>query len=167
MKKYFLLVLLVFFLVTVSIISAKSKPEPSVVMLWPSAEKLTLKLTFGKFQQVGAYAGQISFFSEVIVENMSGKTIPRASFTVYLVDKGKVRIGDGVLNVSDLGIGQQVKIQFQFRSVGIPASLNLTARNDAAGVPTSLRTISVKAISVPPGANGKVNGDGEGVLQGS
>ncbi len=163
MKKYFLLVLLVFFLVTVSIISAKSKPEPSVVMLWPSAEKLTLKLTFGKFQQVGAYAGQISFFSEVIVENMSGKTIPRASFTVYLVDKGKVRIGDGVLNVSDLGIGQQVKIPFQFRSVGIPASLNLTARNDAAGVPTSLRTISLKVISVPPGANLKVDGHDEGV----
>ena len=161
MKKYFLLILLVS-AVTVPTIRA-NRPGPSVVMLWPNAEKPTLKLTFGKFQQVGAYAGQISLMSQVMVENVSGKPIARASFTVYLLDKGKVRIGDGVLNVSDLGVGQQAKIAFQFRSIGVPVSLNLRARNDAEGVPTSMRTVSLKVISIPSGANLKVDDHDEGV----
>src|SRR5207245_4839296 len=99
-------------------------------MLWPNAEKPTLKLTFGKFQQVGAYAGQISLMSQVMVENMSGKPIPRASFTVYLLDKGKVRIGDGVLNVSDLGVGQKAKIAFQVRLRGVPVTVIMSLRDD-------------------------------------
>ena len=132
-------------------------------MLWPNADKPTLKLTFGKFQQIGRYAGQNSFVSDVTLENMSGKAIPRASFTVYLLDKNKVRIGDGVLRVSDLGPGQQEKLAFQFNSVGIPASLSLMARNDPSGIPTSLRTVPLKVVSVPPGAKLKVDGQDEGV----
>ncbi len=132
-------------------------------MLWPNADKPILKLTFGTFRQIGAYAGQLSFVSDVTVENMSAKSIPRASFTVYLLDKNKVRIGDGVLRISDLGPGEQAKIAFQFNSVGIPATLSLNARNDASGVPGSLKTISLKVISVPPGANLKVDGRDAGV----
>jgi PEGA domain len=142
---------------------AKGKPEPSVIMLWPNEQKPTLKFTFGRFQQVGGYAGQRSFVSDVTVENMSGKTIPQASLTVYLLDKNKVRIGDGVLHVSDLGPGQQAKIAFQFNSVGLPASLTLSARNDSSGVPSSMKATSLKVISVPPGANLKVDGQDSGV----
>src|SRR5438445_12094351 len=105
MKKYFLLILLVS-AVTVPTIRA-NRPGPRVLMLWPNAEKPTLKLTFGKFHQVGAYAGQISLMSQVMVANMSGNPIPRASFTVYLLDTGKSRIGDAVLYVSDLGVWTQ------------------------------------------------------------
>jgi hypothetical protein len=140
----------------------KDKPEPSIVMLWPDQASPTLKLTFEKFVQLGSYNGQLSLESHVMVENTSGKRIPLASFTIYLLDKDKVRIGNGTLNITDLDPGQQVKLPFQVASLGIPASLSLVARTDAAGIPTSLRTIPLKVISVPAGANLKVDGHDEG-----
>jgi len=141
---------------------AKDKPEPSIVMLWPDQANPTLKLTFARFTQMAAYNGQVSLQSNVLVENLSRKQIPQASFTVYLLDKNKVRIGNGTLNFADLDPGQQAKIVFQVFSIGVPATLSLVARNDAAGVPTSLRTIPLKVISVPPGATLKVDGRDEG-----
>jgi hypothetical protein len=141
----------------------KDKPEPSIVMIWPDQTNPTLKLTFGRFTQLGSYNGQLSLESHVMVENMARKRIPLASFTVYLLDKDKVRIGNGTLNFSDLDPGQQAKLAFQVSSLGIPASLSLVARTDAAGIPTSLRTVPLKIISVPPGASLKVDGRDEGV----
>ncbi|MBZ5703886.1 MAG: PEGA domain-containing protein [Acidobacteriia bacterium] len=163
MKKYCILAALVSLLLVFGVVPAKAKSEPTLVMLWPNATAPTLRLTFGKFRQMGAYAGQLSFVSDVTVENMSSKPIPRASFTVYLLDKAGVRIGDGVLHVSDLGPGQQARVAFQFGAVGIPATLSLSARNDASGVPTSLRTIPLRVVSVPPGATLKVDGQDAGV----
>lgn len=141
----------------------KDKPAPSIVLLWPDESHPTLRLSFGKFNQLAAYNGQLSFESDVLIENMSGKTIPQASFTVYLKDKAGVRIGSGNLNVSDLEAGQQAKLAFQVMSVGIPASLNLVAHNDASGVPTSLRTVPLKVVTVPPGATVKVDGRDQGI----
>jgi len=135
----------------------------NLVLLWPAPDKPTLKITFGRFDRIGAYAGQNSFVSPVVVENVSGKPIPRASFTAYLLDDKKIRIGNGILNVSDLGPGQQVKLAFQVFSVGVPNSISLTAHTDAAGIPTSLKTVPLKIISVPAGANVKIDGVDAGV----
>ena len=140
----------------------KDKPETSIVMLWPDQTNPTLKLTFERFVQLGSYNGQLSLESHVMAENTSPRRIPLASFTVYLLDKDKVRIGNGVLNFSDLDPGQQAKLAFQVSSLGVPASLSLVARTDAAGIPTSLRTVPLKVISVPPGASLKVDGRDEG-----
>jgi hypothetical protein len=163
MKKYRVLSLSVVVALNLAVTYAKPKPEPSLVMFWPTADKPTLKLTFARFEQTGAYAGQMSLVSQVTVENLTDKAIPRASFTVYLLDKDKVRVGEGVLRVSDLGPGQSARIAFQFNSVGIPATLSLLARNNPSGVPTSLKTIPLKIVSVPPGANFKVDGQDAGV----
>jgi hypothetical protein len=163
MKKPSLLPVLLALLVVFGVVPTKAKSEPTLVMLWPDETAPTLRLTFGKFRQIGAYAGQLSFVSDVTVENMSSKPIPRASFTVYLLDKARVRIGDGVLHVSDLGPGQQARVAFQCNAVGIPGTLSLSARNDSSGVPTSLRTIPLKVVSVPPGATLKVDGQHAGV----
>jgi len=163
MKKYPRTKLLVFLLLILGVAHAKPKPEPSVVMFWPNADKPILKLTFGRFEQVGEYAGQKSFVSLVTLENISGKAIPKASFTIYLLDKDKVRIGDSILRVSDLAPGQGSKVAFQFNSVGIPASLSVVAQNDPSGVPTSLKTIPLKIVSIPPGAAFKVDGQDAGV----
>jgi hypothetical protein len=142
----------------------KDSSEPALVLLWPpNAASPSLKLSFAKFTQAASYNGQLSLESNVLVENLSDKPIPQASFTVYMLDKDKVRIGSGVLNISDLDAAQQVKLPFQVFSVGIPASLNLVARNDGAGIPTSLKTVPLKVISTPPGANLKVDGQDAGV----
>jgi hypothetical protein len=129
-----------------------AKNESTIVMMWP-AEKPALKLTFERFRQLSAYAGQNSYVSDVTVQNLTDKQIPRASFTVYFMDKNQVRIGEGQLQVSDLEAGQAAKMQFQFNSVGIPASITLSAKKDMFA-----KTIPLRVISVPPGANLKVDG---------
>lgn len=139
----------------------KEKGEP-IVLLWPDSVGPTIRVTFQKFNQLAAYNGQLSLQSQVLLENLTNKTIPLASFTVYLLDGNKVRIGNGNLNVSDLGAGQQVKMPFHVFSVGAPVTLKLVAHDDASGIPTSLRTIPLKVISVPSGAVLKVDGHDEG-----
>jgi hypothetical protein len=141
----------------------KDKPEPSIVMIWPEGGSPTLKLTFEKFTQLATYNGQLSLESHVLVENVSGKRIPLASFTVYLLDKNRVRIGNGTLSFSDLEGGQQAKLAFQVFSLGVPSTLNLVARNDSSGIPTSLRTVPLNVVSVPPGANLRVDGRDAGM----
>jgi hypothetical protein len=141
----------------------RDKPEPTIVMLWPDSASPTIKLTFGKFAELAAYNGQISLQSNVLIENLSGKRIPLASFTVYLLDKNKVRIGNGNLSFTDLDPGQQAKLPFQVFSLGIPETLKLVARNDASGIPTSLRTVPLQVTSVPPGAAIKVDGRDQGI----
>jgi hypothetical protein len=142
---------------------SRQKAEPAITMMWPNANNPTLKLVFGRFVEQGAaYGGQRMFVSDVIVQNVSLKRIPRASLTVRLFDKDKVRIGDSVLNVTDLGPSESTKIAFDFRTSGLPTSLTLGAHNDTSGVPTSLKTIPLKIVSVPPGAKLKVDGQDAG-----
>jgi len=150
-------------LVVTSFTLAKEKTDPGITMMWPDASHPTLKLVFGKFVRQGpGYGGETSFASDVLVQNVSAKRIPRASLTVRLFDRNKVRIGDSVLNVNDLGPTESTKIAFQFVTTGMPTSLMLSAHNDTSGVPTSLRTIPLKIISVPPGARLKVDGQDAG-----
>jgi len=122
-------------------------------MLWPP-DKPALKLTFDKFRQQGSYAGQNTYLADVMLQNLTDKQIPRASFTVYFLDKNKVRIGQGLLQVADLEAGQSAKMQFQFNSVGVPASLTLSAKTDM----LSAKTIPLRVVSVPPGARLRVDG---------
>jgi hypothetical protein len=147
-----------FLLVVIAALAAVAKSEPPIIMLWP-AEKPALKLTFDKFRQQGSYAGQNTYLSDVTVENLTDKQIPRAFFTVYFLNKGKVRIGQGALQVADLEAGQSAKMQFQFNSVGVPASLTLSAKKDM----LDAKTIPLRVISVPIGAKLKVDGQDSGV----
>ncbi len=158
MMKRRVLVFLVCWLLPLGLAAKDKKADATIVMLWPNAASPTLKLTFERFVQMASYNGQLSLQSNVLIENLSTKSIPQASFTVYMMDKDKVRIGNGLLNISDLGAGQQAKVAFQVFSVGVPASLTLVARNDSAGIPTSLKTVPLKVISVPPAAMLKVDG---------
>lgn len=153
MKKDHCLFTLILILGLTSTLLAKN--EPVIVKTWP-ADKPVLKLTFEKIRQLGTYAGQSSFVAEVTVQNLTDKQVPRASFTVYFMDKSNVRIGEGFLQVSDLDPGQAARIQFQFNAVGIPVSLTLSARS-------GVKTIPLKVVSVPAGAKLKVDGQDAGV----
>ena len=137
---------------------ALAKSEPPIVMLWPP-EKPAVKLTFEKFRQQGSYAGQNSYLSEVTVENLTDKQIPRAAFTVYFLDKNKVRIGQGTLQVGGLEASQTAKVQFLFNSVGVPSSLLLSTTKDMFGA----KIIPLRVISVPPGAALRVDGVDSGI----
>jgi hypothetical protein len=131
-------------------------------MLWPSQDSATLKLTFGQFRSVAAYEGKLTLVSDVVIENLSSKVMPQASFSVFLLDKDRVRIGNGLLVVNDLSPGESVKVLFQCDSVGAPATLSIGAKNSG-GVPTSLKTIPLQVISVPAGASLKIDGKEQGL----
>ena len=98
-------------LIVLPVLTAFAKSDPPIVLTWPP-EKPALKLTFDKFRQQGSYAGQNTYLSDVLVQNLTDKQIPRAFFTVYFFDKSKVRIGQGSLQVADLDAGQSAKMQF-------------------------------------------------------
>ncbi len=135
--------------------------DRTITLLWPP-DKPAIKLTFGKFQQVSMFAGQRTFVCDALVENLTGKAVPRASFTVYGNDKDNVRIGEGLLIVSDLNPQQQVEARLQFTSVGVPVTLTLSARKDMLA-PPGVKTIPLRVLSVPPGAKLKVDGQDAGV----
>lgn len=137
---------------------ALAKSEPPITLMWPP-EKPALKLTFDKFREQSRYEGQNSYVSDVTLTNLTDKQIPRALFTVYLFDKNKVRIGEGQLQVANLEGGQTARMQFQFYSVGVPASLNLSAKKDM----LSAKTIPLRILSVPSGAKLRVDGQDSGV----
>ena len=131
-----------------------------IVIEWPT-DNPALRLTFDKFRQQSSYAGQNVYTVDVVVQNLTDKQIPRASFTVNLFDKNKVRIGQGMLFVADLDAQQSAKMPFQFNSSGVPASLTLSAKKDML-VPAE-KTISLRIISVPAGAALKVDGKDSGL----
>ena len=156
-------VLCLAFLISLGFAKEKKDAAQPMVLLWPDQNSPALRLTFGKFTQLATYNGQLSLESPVLIENISNKRIPEASLTVYMMDKGGVRVGNGMLSMSDLEPGQQVRVAFQVFSVGIPVRLRLVARNDSSGVPTSLKTVPLKVISVPPTASLKVDGRDVGI----
>lgn len=132
-------------------------------MYWPSQVKPTLKVTFNTFRQAGDYGGKRTLLSDVVVQNVSDKPIPHASFTVYLLDKEKVRIGNGVLVFDDLAPGESTKVQFQCSTVGVPVTLALAAHRDAEGIPSANKVVPLKIISVPAGAKLTVDEKDEGI----
>jgi hypothetical protein len=152
--------LLVVFLALTSLLLAKD--EPAMVMLWPSQENASLKLSFGRFRNVASYEGKMTLVSDVIIQNLSSKVMPQASLSVFLLDKDRVRIGNGLLVVNDLNPGESAKVLFQCDSVGVPATLSIGAKNNG-GVPTSFKTIPLQVISTPAGASLKVDGKDAGV----
>ena len=142
--------------------AAKDQGEAGLVMFWPNQDTAILKLTFGRFQNLATYAGKMTLISDVVVQNVSTKVIPKASFSVALLDKARVRIGSGNLIIDELNPGESAKVQFQCESLGAPAVLSIAARNNG-GVPVSLKTIPMTVISVPAGANLKVDDKDEGL----
>jgi hypothetical protein len=167
MRRVLVVLLPILFLLTVAL-AAKDKDNDKdssgsgLVMFWPNQEAAILKLTFGRFQNMGTYGGQMTLISNVVVQNVSVKLIPKASFTVALLDKDRVRIGKGDLIVDDLNAGESAKVQFQCESAGAPAVLSISARNNG-GAPASLKTIPMTVISVPAGASLKVDDREEGL----
>jgi hypothetical protein len=132
--------------------SAFAQPD-SITVPWPSADQPKLKLTFSKFQQSAISNGQGIYTTDVVVQNLSDSTMPRSLFTVYISDKNNVRIGLAKLQLPQISPYQSQKGQINFSAAGVPAGITLLAG----------KTIPLRVISTPPGANLKVDGEDSGV----
>ena len=113
----------------------------------------------GKFKEVSS-GGQHNYTTETTAENLWGKPIARAEFSLYLFDKNKVRIGEGWISLNNMGPREIVKFQTGLMTSGSPVSLTLVPRSLPAELQSYLppKTISMTVNSVPQGALVKVDG---------
>ena len=142
-----------------------AKEQPSQIITWPESGTPVLKFTFGKFKELGSLGGQRSYITETTAQNLWGKPIPSATFSLYLYDKNKVRIGEGYISLNNVAPGQTVKFDTTIGTSGAPVSLTLLATS----VPKELspfappKKVSITINSAPQGATVKVDGADLGV----
>lgn len=132
---------------------ARAQPDAAITVLWPNSDKPSLKLMFGAFQKSGIVDGEGIFVSDVTAQNVLDQSMPRSVFTVFISSKDGVRIGRARLQLPEIPPYRTQKAQLQFSAAGAPAGVSLLAGN----------TIPLKVISVPGGANLKIDGEDSGV----
>jgi PEGA domain-containing protein len=148
-----------FLLVVLSV--AEAKDTPGQTIQWPETGQPVLRFVFGKFKEGPAYGHEHNYTCDTTAQNLWDKKISSAVFTLYVFDKNNVRIGEGYVQVSNLGPGEVVKFQTSLHAAGIPATMKLNADT----LPAELRpkapprTVSITINSVPQGAGVKVDGE--------
>jgi PEGA domain len=128
-----------------------AKDSPFQVVAWPDSGQTLLRFTFSKFKEMGGMGRERTYVTDTTVENLSDKTVGSATFSLYVFDKNKARIGEGYINLSNVAASQTVKFQVTLAASGTPTSLAVSASNAS-------RTVSITVNSVPQGALLKVDG---------
>lgn len=117
---------------------------------WPDSGPSILRFSFSKFKDIGGMGKEHTYVTDTTAENISAKAIGDASFSLYVFDKNKARIGEGYINLRNVGPGQTVKFQLTMAASGNPISLAVSA--------SAPRALSITINSVPQGATLKVDG---------
>ncbi len=133
-------------------VPALAKDAPLQVIDWPDTGTPVVRFTFGKFRPLPGMGSLHGYVMDTTAENLSPRRIPAARFKVYLFDKSKVRIGEDVIALSNVGPSETVKFETTVTTSGNPASVSLEAISDAA------KTVSLTVNSTPQGAMLKVDG---------
>ena len=142
------------------LLAANGKENPAQIIVWPETGSPVLRFTFGKFKEISVLGNQRTYLIDTTAENLWSKTISNANFSLYLFDKNKVRIGEGLITVTNIGKGETVKFQTTIASSDSPVSLSLAAQYipPELGPAAPPRTISITVNSVPQGALVKMDG---------
>src|SRR5579859_4832037 len=105
--------------------ASHGKEQPAQVVVWPASGPPVVRFTFGKFRESSSAGKQHSYNIDVTAENLWGKKISRAEFSLYLFDKDKVRIGEGYILISDVAPAQVLKFQIFAQASGTPVATAL------------------------------------------
>jgi len=143
--------LLFVLIVGIALSPVSAKDTPFQVVPWPDSGQTLLRFTFSKFKEMGGMGRERTYVTDTTVENLSDKTVGSATFSLYVFDKNKARIGEGYINLSNVAASQTVKFQVTLAASGTPTSLAVSASNAS-------RTVSITVNSVPQGALLKVDG---------
>jgi hypothetical protein len=148
--------------------AARANAQSGQVMVWPASGSPVLRFTFEKFKEVSNSGNRHNYTSEVTAENLWGKKIPNATFTLYAYDKSKARIGESWVNVNDMDPGAVVKFQTFISASGTIASLSLIPKalpHELQSLlpsdpqpPAPPKPISMTVNSVPQGADVQLDG---------
>jgi hypothetical protein len=143
------------FLLAITAISASGKDQTIQVVTWPESGQPVLRFTFSKFKDIGGGMGkERTYITDVEANNVSDKMIGNASFSLYVFDKAKARIGEGFINLTNVSAGETIKFQVTFAASGSPSSVALAT--------SAPRTVSITVNSVPQGASLTVDGKAAG-----
>lgn len=138
-------------------LSAVAKDQRFQVVSWPVSGQPVLRFTFSKFKDVGGGMGrERTYISDVTADNLSDKTITSASFSLYVFDKTKARIGEGYINLTNVAAGETVKFQITIAASGSPSSVAVAPKA------SEQRAVSITVNSVPQGAALTVDGKAAG-----
>jgi hypothetical protein len=137
-------------LIIIAVSSLVAKDVPFQIVTWPDSGQPVLRFTFSKFKDMGGMGKEHAYITDTIAENVSDKTIAGANFSLYVFDRNKARIGEGYINLTNIGVGQTVKFQITLSASGNPASVTVST--------SAPRTVSITVNSVPQGAMVRVDG---------
>lgn len=138
-------------------VPALAKENPLQTIDWPENGTPTLRFTFGKFKSLPGMGRLHGYVMDTTAENLSNRLITAERFSVYLLDKKKVRVGEDVIAISNLGPGESVKFETTVNASGQPASISLSEISPASNA------ISLTVNSSPQGAQLSVDGTDSGV----
>jgi hypothetical protein len=144
-------------------VSATAKDSPTQPINWPANNPI-LQFVVDKVTKVGSYGGRQTWMIEVSVKNLSAKRISAARFDLYLVDKQQVRIGEGYLDISNVGPNETIKMNVNADTAGIPASFTVAPKQlpPELGTLGPPKTVGITIYSVPSGATLVVDGKAVG-----
>jgi hypothetical protein len=129
-----------------------AKDTPFQVVSWPESGQPIVQFTFSKFRAIGGMGKERTYITDTVAQNLSDKTISNATFSLYVFDKDKARVGEGFMNLSNVAAGQIVKFQITLAASGTPASLTVSPSASNA------HTVQITVNSVPQGATFKLDG---------
>jgi hypothetical protein len=137
-------------------LTAFAKDTPLQVIDWPETGTPVLRFTFSKFKSLPSMGNLHGYVMDTTAENLSTRVIPLARFSIYLLDKNKVRVGEDVISVSNVGPGETVKFETTVSASGQPVSITLRE------ISPSAKTVSLTVNSTPQGAILSVDGAQQG-----
>jgi PEGA domain len=147
-------VFLCFVLLLLSTLAAFAADKPPIILNWPE-ENPQLKIAVVRFHLENSYQGTKQYLIDMTAQNVSGKPIPSASPQFQLFDKNNIRIGQGSMQITNVGVGETIKFQLSALLSGTPETVKLLA--------PGTRRVSLTVYSVPAGALLKVDGTVHGL----
>ncbi|HTS10227.1 MAG TPA: PEGA domain-containing protein [Candidatus Eisenbacteria bacterium] len=131
------------------------------VLTWPADGKdANLRFTIGKLRSVTSNAGQTDYLGDATAENLTRKSIPSASFYLYLLDKNGKRVGEGYLEVTNLAGGQKAKIPVTAHAMSSFTRMELQPQHLPSDEPMKVK---MHISSTPSGATVKLDAQESGV----
>jgi hypothetical protein len=138
-------------LLLLAVPSFATKDTPFQTLTWPDSGTPVLRFTFSKFKLlVGGVGKEHTYIVDTAAENLSDRVLSSVDMSLYVFDKTHARIGDGTIDLANVGPHETVKFEITLYASGVPASVSV-----AANAP---RSLSVTINSVPQGATVELDG---------
>jgi len=139
--------------------------DAQTVTVWPDPAKPVVRFTLGRLHALQAVEHQQAYSVDTQVQNLWGKPIPEATFALYLLDRKNVRIGEGVIAITNLAPGETAHFPTSIMASGEAVSTKIEPQSlpDELQSLLPLKTIYLFVNSDPQGAHFTLDGRDGGV----